>query len=74
MVLFIENTVFQKPTEYSNKYEEERWEIRFEVSFNSSILETFGYFISAKDLIQNQEGSVFFYNSFTEIQFTYHKI
>lgn len=40
MVLFINNIVFQKPTDYSKKYEDERWEIRFEVSFNPNILET----------------------------------
>lgn len=40
MVLFINNTIlFQKPTDYK-KYEEESWEIRFEVSFTPNILET----------------------------------
>lgn len=37
---FINTILFQKPTDYSKKYEEERWEIRFEVSFNPNILET----------------------------------
>lgn len=37
--VFIDNTIlFQNPTDYNKKYEEERWEIRFEVSFNLNIL------------------------------------
>ena len=36
---FIDNTIlFQNPTDYNKKYEEERWEIRFEVSFSLNIL------------------------------------
>lgn len=37
---FFNNIVFQKPTDHSKKYEDERWEIRFEVSLNPNILET----------------------------------
>ena len=37
--VFIDNTIlFQNPTDYNKKYEEERWKIRFEVSFNLNIL------------------------------------
>lgn len=37
--VFIDNTIlFQNPTDYNKKYEEERWEIRFEVSFHLNIL------------------------------------
>lgn len=37
--VFIDNTIlFQNPTDYNKKYEEERWEIRFEVSFSLNIL------------------------------------
>lgn len=38
--LFIDKTVFQEPADYSNKLEEEGWEIKFEVSFSPNILET----------------------------------
>lgn len=35
----LNNTVlFQKPRDYNKTYEEERWEIRFEVSFNPCVL------------------------------------
>lgn len=40
MDLFIDNVIFQKPTDDSSKYEEERWEVRFEVGFSPDILET----------------------------------